>query len=256
MCLIVFAWKSHPDYELVVAANRDEFHRRPSEEAHWWSDHPGVLAGRDTLAGGTWLAVSRDGRFSTVTNYREQSFTRGSYKSRGSLVAEFVYGGQSPAGFSSTVDGDDYAGFNLLSADRHSMSYVSNRGDMIANIPPGIYGLSNASLDTPWSKVTRSKVGLSRLIETGALGEDSLLELLGDRETAAEDVNSEHLTREQARAITAPFIISPEYGTRCSTLLLMRSSGEVQFVERRFDTLGDSTGTTRFEFVAEDQRQS
>lgn len=248
MCLIVFAWNKHPNYKLIVAANRDEFHLRPANEAEWWPDIPDILAGRDLQAGGSWFAVTRGGRFATVTNYREQSFTRGTYKSRGALVTDFILGGQSPAGFASGIDGDDYAGFSLLTADGHSMAYVSNRGDMLANIPPGIYGLSNASLDTPWAKLERCKERLAALIQNDDIGEASLLDLLSDRETAAEDVNSEHLPEDQARAITAPFIVTPTYGTRCSTLLLAGSDGTTEFVERRFDALGETTGTSRFSF--------
>jgi uncharacterized protein with NRDE domain len=117
MCLIVFAWNAHPDYSLILAANRDEFHRRPTQDAHWWADQPQVLAGRDLQAGGTWLALSRQERFATITNYREQSFTKGQYRSRGDLVSEFVTGAENPVDYSRNIDADDFAGFNLLCAD-------------------------------------------------------------------------------------------------------------------------------------------
>lgn len=248
MCLIAFAWRAHPEYELIVAANRDEFHARPTQAAGWWPDKPQVLGGRDLQAGGTWLATTSSGRFAMVTNYREQSFTRGEHKSRGELVAEFVTGSQSPEAYARAVDGDDYAGFNLIAADRETMAYASNRGDSRTPVAPGIYGLSNASLDTPWSKVLRSKARLAELIETENVDEDSLLQLLHDRGTATEDVNSEHLPVDQARAITAPFIVTETYGTRCSTVLIRRSSGQTDLVERRFDSRGDATGVTRFSF--------
>lgn len=248
MCLIAFAWQAHPEFDLIVAANRDEFHGRPSQAAHWWQDAPDVLAGRDLLANGTWFAVGRDGRFATVTNYREQSFTRGSYMSRGGLVADFVIGQSRPSKFSEAIDGDDYAGFNLLTANADALGYVSNRGDSPTELSPGVYGLSNASLDTPWSKLTRSKCKLRELIDEDAVNEKNLLLLLADRHVADEDVNSEHLPFEQARAITAPFIVTEEYGTRCSTVYLRRTNGENILIEKRFDTTGDCTGVSRFTF--------
>ena len=118
MCLIAFAWCAHTDYQLIVAANRDEFHSRPTQDAHWWPDHPDILAGRDLQAGGTWLAANKAGRFATITNYREQSFTRGNYHSRGELVTEFMSGNRGPAQYSRDIDGAEYAGFNLLTAEQ------------------------------------------------------------------------------------------------------------------------------------------
>lgn len=252
MCLIVFAWMKHPDYRLILAANRDEFHSRPTQDACWWPDQPDILAGRDLQAGGTWLALSKAGRFATVTNYREQVITQGRYRSRGELVTRFVTGENDPACFSGHIDGADYAGFSLLSADLNSetpsMSYVSNRGDPLTELDAGVYGLSNASLDTPWLKVTRSKQRLDDLIREDSVGETSLLRLLADRETAGEDAVSGHLSAAEARAITAPFIVTEKYGTRCSTVLLWHNSGKMEFTERRFDPSGTQTGQSRFSF--------
>ena len=252
MCLIAFAWNEHPDYRLILAANRDEFHRRPTQEAHWWPDQPDILAGRDLQAGGTWLALSKTGRFATITNYREQSFTKGNYRSRGELVTRFVDGDKEPARFSREIDGADYAGFNLLSADlaagKPSISYISNRDDPLTELDPGVYGLSNASLDTPWAKLSRTKQRLSRLILENNINETSLMRMLADREIAKEDADTEHFSIAQARAITAPFIVTEEYGTRCSTVLIWHKSGKVEFTERRFDASGKKTGQSRFTF--------
>lgn len=252
MCLIVFAWKQHPAYRLILAANRDEFHARPTQDAHWWPDRPNILAGRDLQAGGTWLALSRTGRFATVTNYREQAFTKAHHNSRGELVTDFVNSDKSPAAFSRNIDGPNYAGFNLISADLRektsAVSYVSNRDDPVAELDAGVYGLSNASLDTPWVKLTRSKERLSGLIADDNVNETSLMRLLADRDIAREDADTEYLPIKQARAITAPFIVTEDYGTRCSSILLWRNSGEVEFVERRFDASGDQTGQSRFTF--------
>lgn len=252
MCLIVFAWNEHPDYRLILAANRDEFHGRPTQDAHWWPDQPDILAGRDLQAGGTWLALGRTGRFATITNYRELSFTKGSYRSRGELVTGFVNSDQDPAAFSGSIEGPDYAGFNLLCAslagDKPSMSYISNRDDPLTEIDNGVYGLSNASLDTPWVKLTRSKHRLNELIQKDDINETSLMRVLGDREIAKEDIDSEHLSIRQARAITAPFIVTEEYGTRCSTVLLWHNSGRAEFTERRFGASGEQTGRSQFHF--------
>ena len=249
MCLIVVAWRAHPQYALIVAANRDEFHDRPSAAAEWWEDFPSVLGGRDRQAGGSWLAINRNGRFATVTNYREQSFTRSEHKSRGSLISEYVSGAASPTTFATAVDGDDYAGFNLLTANTESLAYISNRGDPLAALDDGIYGLSNASLDTPWSKVERSKERMRRLLDDDDINESSLLELLGDRSTVEEDVYAAHLSEEQARAITAPFIVSDSYGTRCSTVVTIDTAGHVSFTEQRFDRDGAITGASRYSFA-------
>jgi uncharacterized protein with NRDE domain len=252
MCLIAFAWNEHPDYRLILAANRDEFHRRPTQDAHWWLDQPDILAGRDLQAGGTWLALNKTGRFATITNYREQSFAKGHYRSRGELVTRFVNDDNEPARFSADIDGADYAGFNLLSADllseKPSISYISNRDDPLTELGAGIYGLSNASLDTPWEKLTRSKQRLSHLIETDNVNETSLMRILADREIAREDADVDNLSIELARAITAPFIVTKDYGTRCSTVLIWHNSGKVDFTERRFDSSGEQTGQSRFSF--------
>lgn len=248
MCLIVFAWQTHPEYPLIVAANRDEFHARPSANAHWWQDHPDILAGRDLQAGGTWLGVTRDGRFSTITNYREQSVTGANFHSRGELVTEFMSGSRSPVQYSREIDGADYAGFNLLTADHRSMCYVSNRGDAATELPPGVYGLSNASLDTPWSKLTRTRQRLAQLVDADNVSESTLLQTLSDRETATEDASSEHPSLKRARAITAPFIVTEDYGTRCSTVMLWHASGKKEFVEQRFGPSGKVTGISRYSF--------
>lgn len=248
MCLIAFAWKVHPDFPFILAANRDEFHDRPTEEARWWPDRPDLLAGRDLRAGGAWLAVSKSCRFASVTNYREQYFTRVQYRSRGELVTRFVSSNQSPAQFSLDIDGDDYAGFNLLTATHSTISYVSNRGDSETDLGPGVYGLSNASLDTPWSKLIRSKQRLTELIDADNVNETTLMNILEDRDTAIEDADADNLETDVARAVTAPFIVSEAYGTRCSTIMLCHSSGKTEFIERRYDPTGSETGRSRFSF--------
>ena len=252
MCLVVFAWKSHPDYKLILAANRDEFHGRPSQEAHWWPDLPDVLAGRDLQAGGTWLAAARSGRFATVTNYREQQRPRAGSRTRGEIVTNFVSTDIDAMNFVSTFADDIYAGVSILAADQENICYTSNRGDAPICLAPGVYGLSNASLDTPWSKLTRTKEALTALIDSNNVNTTGLLRLLGDKTLAAgAAVDSSELPFKLARALTAPFIVSDTYGTRCSTALLFANDGRVDFCERRFDPGGTASGDSNFSFSCE-----
>ena len=252
MCLVVFAWKSHPDYKLILAANRDEFHGRPSQEAHWWPDLPEVLAGRDLQAGGTWLATSRSGRFATVTNYREQQRTRAGLRSRGEIATRFVSTDVDAMTFVSSIAGESYAGVSVIAADRGKICYMSNRGDEPISLAPGVYGLSNASLDTPWSKLIRAKEALTALIESDNVNTTGLLRLLGDKTPAASaEVDGSELPFKLARALTAPFIVSDSFGTRCSTILLFANDGRIEFFERRFDPGGAASGDSNFSFNAE-----
>ena len=249
MCLIVFAWQAHPEYRLVMAANRDEYHRRPSQALHWWADSPNVLAGRDLQAGGTWLASHRAGKFATVTNYREHQRAEAKFCSRGELVTNFVTSNVAAETFTSSIAGERYAGFSLLAIDNDDLYYVSNRGDGPTLLAPGIYGLSNASLDTPWSKLVRSREQLQSLVDSGEVNETALMQLMADREPArVSDVETGELPFKIARALTAPFIVSPDYGTRCSTSVMWSHSGRVALSERRFDAAGNTTGQSRFSF--------
>ena len=173
MCLILVAFRSDADYPLVVAANRDEFHARPAQKADWWPDDSDLLGGRDLQAGGTWLAVHRSGKFAAVTNYRDADASKRGKRSRGHLVSEYLQGDLPPHEYLQTLDGDEFAGFNLLISDGKSLAYLSNRGNTSGELPPGLYGLSNATLDTPWEKVERSKKRLRDLINTHAVNETS-----------------------------------------------------------------------------------
>lgn len=259
MCLVVFAWKTHPKYKLVLAANRDEFHRRPTQALGWWNDCPNVLAGRDLQAGGTWLAASRTGRIATVTNYREQVGAHTEIRSRGEIVTSFVGGGTEPDVFSQSIAGDQFAGFNLLAALDDKLCYVSNRGNTTTCLSPGIYGLSNASLDTPWTKLLRARDALEKNIAADRVDEQVLMQVMADRqthttaETALAPLASDRQTDVSAeieldKALTAPFIVTPLYGTRCTTVLLLDYAGNITMSERRFDSLGTATGTSRFNF--------
>ena len=251
MCLVVFAWKVHPEYRLVLAANRDEFHQRPAQGLHWWPDYPEILAGRDLQAGGTWLAVSRPGRFATVTNYREQQKARPGLRSRGEIITNFVRSNEPAGTFVASLAGDDYAGFSLLAADSEDLWCVSNRGDQAMQLAPGVYGLSNASLDTPWAKLVRTREALRKIIAAGEINETALFKIMADRTPAQiADVEAGKLPFELARVLTAPHIVSAEYGTRCATALTWSKAEKISVSERRFDAAGNSSGESRFSFVA------
>ena len=254
MCLVILAFKADPETPLIVAANRDEFHARPAQPATWWADQPDIVAGRDLQAGGTWLGASRNGRFATVTNFRDAQAKSAGFRSRGHLITEFLYGDQAPMDYLRALKGDDYAGFNLLVSDGASLGYLSNRGTELQELTPGIYGLSNATLDTPWEKVERSKTRLSALIDARTVNDTNLLRLLHDHDRGpVAEVKDQRLPFAVAHAITAPFIVTPEYGTRCSTIVRADSNGHWHFMERRFDADGQREGDSQFSFSASEK---
>ena len=240
MCLIAFAWKAHPAWPLVVAANRDEFYARPALPAGWWPDAPRLLAGRDLRDGGTWMGVTRDGRFAALTNYRDPGFAQlEGAPSRGALVADFLRGSANAEAYAHAVSAEAarYNGFNLLVGDADGLFYLSNRAEGVRRLEPGVYGLSNHLLDTTWPKVVRAKRSMEDALaqaESDADAWDSgLWEMLGDRVVAADDALPDTgVGTERERVLSAPFITSDVYGTRASTVLTIAADGEVRLVER------------------------
>jgi uncharacterized protein with NRDE domain len=219
MCLIVLAWRVRPEHPLIVAANRDEFHARPAAPAAFWEDQPEVLAGRDLEARGTWMGVSRSGRFAAVTNYRGSHEPRAA-ESRGALVARFLTGGQRPGPYIESLKQTLYSGFNLLACDGEELWWTSNRNGAPRRLAPGIYGLGNALLDSP--DVEPAKRSFAEAIAPGP-------------------------ALETLFALLARFrIVNPEYGTRCSTILL---NGERRrYAERAFAPDGAEGETRHYEF--------
>ncbi|HJV85015.1 MAG TPA: NRDE family protein [Noviherbaspirillum sp.] len=223
MCLIVFAWQVVPGMPLVAAGNRDEFYDRPAVPADWWDDHPDVYAGRDLRGGGTWMGVTRDGRFAAITNIRAPSERRDDAPTRGALVADYLTGNTSPEEYVETIsaDADRFNGFNLLVGNRDSLIWYSNRADDERNgkpLPSGIYGLSNASLDSPWPKVVRTKAQFASLLCQGA-PEEAYFDMLTDTTRASDcRLPKTGVSLEWERMLSAVCIESPEYGTRSSTV--------------------------------------
>jgi uncharacterized protein with NRDE domain len=256
MCLLVLAWKSHPRYRLIAAANRDEFHDRPTAPLGWWHDDPRILAGRDLRGAGTWLGAARSGRFGIVTNFRELERPAEDAPSRGDLVTRFLSGATSPQEYLDDLRNraQRYAGFNLLLGGPRSLYYYSNRDGLEAKpLARGIYGLSNHWLDSPWPKLLRTRARLSELIASDCVEPQSLFTLLADRTPADLDETPDTgLPPEWERALSSPFVVHERYGTRCSTVLLVEHDGRTTMCERRFDAGGNTTGATRLEFSSID----
>jgi uncharacterized protein with NRDE domain len=240
MCLILFALKTGPDHPLVIAANRDEFYGRPTAAAAPWPDAPHIVGGRDLREGGSWLGITLDGRWAAVTNFRDVSLPRSDAPSRGHLVGDFLRGDLSPADYVEQLrpSASSYNGFNLLVGDPRTVVWYSNRSDdhplLAMPLPPGIYGLSNHLLDTPWPKIVRGKRELAKALAPGA-DPDAIMETLLDRTLADDaDLPSTGIPLEQERALSALFIAGEAYGTRSSTVVLMRGDGRTTLVERAF----------------------
>lgn len=231
MCLIAVAWQAHPDYPLIVLANRDEFHARPAAPARFWTEAPQVLAGRDLSAGGTWLGVTRQGRFAALTNVREPGMPPGG-RSRGLIVSAYLLGEEPAEAYTTrvTAEGGDYSGFNLLASDGDSLWWTSNRGAGPRRLDPGVYLLSNHLLDTPWPKVELLRAGF--MAQLSQPDPEALLALLQDEREAADiDLPDTGVGLAMERLLSAPFIRSPQYGTRASTVV-MAGEDRIRFVEQ------------------------
>ena len=251
MCLIVFAYDHHPDYELIFAANRDEFYDRPTAPARFWEEQPKILAGRDLKAGGTWMGTTRAGRIAAVTNVRDPDGHRDDAPSRGMLVTDYLNGNRTPEDHATRLAGraERYNGFNLLVGNLKTLWYCSNRDGASQQITPGIHGLSNHRLDTEWPKVKRAKGEIDLLIQKEELTPESLFELLADRtRPPEEDLPDTGVPEEWERVLAPIFIASPSYGTRSSTVLLIRRDGQVTFAERSFEAGGEPAGTEHHTF--------
>lgn len=252
MCLILLAWQAHPEYPLVVAANRDEFFGRHTTPAGFWPDQPDILAGRDLQAGGTWMGITRTGRFAALTNHRDPLLHRQDAKSRGTLVAEFLTGCCAPHTYLERLareGADAYNGFNLLVGDAETLLWFSNVNGESRELVPGIYGLSNELLDTPWPKVEQSKSALAQAMK--ALPDDCrLFELLRDDTTfPQETLPRTGIDPEWERLLSAAFVRGPDYGTRGSTVLLKDRTATVVFDEQTWLEHGRPGPRHRFRFA-------
>ena len=246
MCLLIFAHQASPSYPLVVAANRDEFHARPTAESDFWVEHPELLAGKDLEQGGTWMGATRSGRFAAITNYRDPSRTVPAPRSRGELPLQYLTGTQGPLAYLHRVaaQAGEYAGFNLLLGDRDSLWYFTNSLPSAERIPlrlqPGIYGLSNARLDTPWPKVELGKAKLQNVLAGKSVSHDALSTVVGDQQLADSGALRQHgLESGMDQLLSAQFIVTGRYGTRSSTTLWIDNQGRASWRELSFNELGE-----------------
>ena len=257
MCLIIFAHQANPDLPLVVAANRDEFYARPTQTARFWTDQPepgAILAGKDLQAGGTWLGITRSGRFAAVTNIRDPSQLERKPRSRGELTLNFLLGQQSAADYAAELHHSfaDFAGYNLLLGDGNDFYYVNNFEALSRRLEPGVYGLSNGLLNNDWPKVARGRHGLATLLNSdGNLQTTQLIALMSNREQASDaELPNTGLPPEMERRLSAAFITDDNrgYGTLCSTAIIQDAAGTIRFSEQIFSDEGAPTENPVFHF--------
>jgi len=239
MCLIAFAYQSHPKYRLILAANRDEFYGRPTRKAQFWHEEgfPDILAGKDEEAGGTWMGVSKSRRWAALTNYRDPNWKLENPPSRGELVLNFLKSNLSAKEYLKQVEehGSQYVGFNILIGDSTHLFHYSNYDRSPVEIKPGIHGVSNALLDTPWPKLDHAKSALSDNVQSVEPDKQALFTFLTDGTMAAdEDLPKTGIPYEWEKAISSMFIKTDRYGTRCSSVLFIDHEGNIDFTERRF----------------------
>jgi len=258
MCLIIFAFQAHPRYPLVLAANRDEYYDRPSASAAFWPDAPDILGGRDLKDGGTWLGVTRTGRIAALTNYRDPTVVKDAAPSRGWLVRDYLAGPEAPDAYVARIAARAAAfnPFSLIVGNASQLCYLSSRA-AIQCLAPGIYGLSNHLLDTPWPKVARGKRRLAAALRDHNYRdrlEEVLFAMLADREKAPlELLPDTGVGVDWELVLSSIFITSPVYGTRSSTVLIIDERGEVTFSERIFNGGSKPRHTARFQFTIASQ---
>lgn len=236
MCLIVINWQRDPRYPLIVAANRDEFFARPTAPLSWWADHPGILAGRDLEGGGTWLGITRNGRFAAITNYRDPSSLKHSPPSRGRLVSDFLAGNETPGDYLRRIEASAKAcnGFNLLVADTSELWWHSNVNGEMRPLEPGTHGVSNHLLDTPWPKLVEAKQTFAAALPDLPTT-DKLFTLLRDETQHPDEVlPSTGVSLELERKLSAIFVKTQGFNTRSSAVLWRSNSGNISFDEQNW----------------------
>jgi len=241
MCLIFFLYEQHPVYHLVLAANRDEYYERPTQALDFWDDSPNILAGRDLKQSGTWMGITKNGRFAAITNFRDPASVKPDAPSRGLLISDFLAGNASPERYLEEIQsvGTRYNGFNLLIGNHAELFYYSNRADGFRKIKPGLYGLSNHLLNTPWPKVEKGmaelEIVLSEKQAEQQIDIEAIFRILADGNRPPDDrLPNTGVSIEWERILSPIFVSSETYGTRSSSVLLIKKNGEVTFAERTF----------------------
>ncbi|MDW7691811.1 NRDE family protein [Flammeovirgaceae bacterium SG7u.111] len=258
MCLIIFAWDAHPEYKLVMVANRDEEYKRPTARASYWEDAPDILAGRDLESGGTWLGINRKtGKFAAVTNYREAFVERKDASSRGYLPLNYIMGSKGPAGYMRSLEDSrtDYNGYNLLAGTPDGLYHYSNKGDKVKALSPGIYGLSNKLLNTEWPKVERGKKKLEDVIFYDDWSHGTLIKMMYDCHRPSDDeLPKTGVSFKLEKALAPMFIKTDKYGTCSTSVLTITHDGYVRFSERHYNPLLGDGIDEKFEFQLEDYK--
>lgn len=250
MCLILFAYKTHPKYKLVVAANRDEFYARPTEPAGFWSDNRDILAGKDLTAGGTWMGINTKGKVSMLTNYRDPLNIKKDAPSRGHLVSDFLINDDQAPEYLSKISssGPQYNGFNLICGDAEQLFYYGNYKKGVHQITPGYHGLSNALLNTSWPKVDKGLEKLKKvMLKEEIQAEDLFQTLYDDIKAPAHLLPDTGVGTEWESVLSSMFIKSPDYGSRCSTILLVDNNGRMEYVERTYNQTDFSFSDRKFQ---------
>jgi len=251
MCLILVVWRQHARYPVFIAANRDEYHDRASAPAAWWSDEPNILAGRDLAAGGSWLGVTRTGRFAALTNFRDPTRVRKEAPSRGNLVTGLLQSTEPVAASLSRLRriGGDYNGFNVIFSDGKTLGIYESVPGEGRELAPGVYGLSNHLLDTPWPKVANAKSQLLSAIDAGR-DQSAALDLLRDSRPAPHhELPSTGVSAEWESLLSSAFIKAPQYGTRCSTIVRIDAEARAFFDEWSWDAAGNQAHRVSMDFA-------
>jgi uncharacterized protein with NRDE domain len=252
MCLIVFANNIHSNYKFIFAANRDEFYNRPTEHAEFWSDYPDLLAGKDLQAGGTWMGISKQGRFAAITNSRDLKNHREDAPSRGKLTLDFLVNDIEPEEYYKRLKSElnSYNSFNFILGNVDELYYFSNKSDGLKKLESGIHGISNTLLNTPWPKVEKSKQYLEKLVGQQDIHPWELLNLLYDTTIAKDDsLPDTGVGMELERMLSPVFTKSEKYGTRSSTVVMVDKNNNVKFVEKTFFANAGSFSNKEYNFT-------
>lgn len=246
MCIVLLSHDHTPGYQLILAANRDEFCSRPTAPLNWWEDNTAILAGRDLQDGGTWLGVTREGKYGVLTNYREFPRVEKSFSSRGEILVNYFGSSQSPGRFIEDLQKSsvEYRGFNLLIGEGRTLYYYSNRNKGYGKVEPGVHGLSNHLLNSPWPKVVRGKELFGKVVGGADPRMDDLFELLGDtRQPGDHELPDTGVGRTWERMLAPIFISSEDYGTRSSALLTITDDGIITLRERTYSIVHNGSET-------------
>jgi len=252
MCLLLLSYNTHSQYKMIIAANRDEFYSRPAAPAAFWKEHPSLLAGRDLKGGGTWLGITKRGDFAAITNYRDPAHFVKDAPSRGMLVLDYLTGRDSPKNYADALLKNSlrYNGFNLLLSNQSELYYVSNQMQKSVLLSPGIYGLSNHFLDTPWPKVEKSKASFLNVLNDENISAFDMFDILLDTSKPSDKLLPDTgVGLAIERALSPVFISTTLYGTRSSTVIFIKYTGEIRFIEKSLNTSSKEWTTSEFNFM-------